>query len=138
MLEKVLAHMRNWFVTRAVRDTYKIEGGSLELPFLKEGQYFRIIGSVFNDGVYCYDGNLALMDETFTGVVWAMAIPPAVIELAGKIAEWEDKNAATIHSPFVSESFGGYSYTKAVSSSGQSTATWQAAFRSELNRWRKI
>lgn len=138
MLEQVLTHLKNWFVKRIERGTFTIEGGSVELPFLKDGQYFRIVGSLFNDGVHRYDGDLALLDETFTGTVWALAIPEAVHNLVGKIEEWEEKNADTIHSPFVSESFGGYSYTKATSSTGQSAATWQNAFRTELNRWRKI
>lgn len=138
MLEQVLAHLRNWFVKHIERGTFVIEGGGIELPFLQDGQYFRIVGSLFNDGVYRYDGELTLLDETFNGLVWALAIPPAVIELVEKIKEWEVKNAETIHSPYISESFGGYTYTKATSSSSASAATWQSAFRSELNRWRKI
>ena len=138
MLEQVLAHLRNWFKVRAVSGAYVVEGGGISLPFLQEGQYFRIVGSLFNDGVYRYDGELTLIDEEFYGNVWALAIPPAVIDLAKKIEEWQEKNAEAIHSPYVSESFGGYSYTKATSSTGQSAATWQSAFRAELNRWRKI
>ena len=56
MLEQILMHLNNWFlVPDGVReDTYTIEDGSIVLPFLIEGQYFRVIGSVFNDGLHQY------------------------------------------------------------------------------------
>lgn len=83
-----------------------------------------------------------LTDETFHGSVWAMAIPPAVIALSTDIDEWVEKNAEIIASPYSSESFGGYSYTKrnGTSANGSSNSVfgWQDAFRSRLNRWRKI
>ena len=138
MLEQVLAHLRNWFFVCAYSGTYTIDESKIELPFLKEGQYFRITGSLFNDGVYCYDGDHVLMDETFNGIVWALAVPPALIELVRKIEEWQEKNAEAARSPFASESFGGYSYTKATNANGQIATSWQSAFRTELNRWRKI
>ena len=40
-------------------------------------------------------------------------------------------------SPYQSESFGGYSYTKASASNGDQV-DWKTVFRSRLNRWRKI
>ena len=114
---------------------------------IKEGQYFRIVGSVLNDGVYCY-GNAELgEDEAFSGSVWAMAVPPAVIALSKEIDEWVKKNVDVITSPFSSESFGGYAYTKiggGVSRSGASKTgssggiDWRSVFGARLNRWRKI
>ena len=43
-------------------------------------------------------------------------------------------------SPYQSESFGGYSYTKASAGSSDSGEgiTWQKKFKSQLNQWRKI
>lgn len=131
MLEEVLSHLKNWFPVQIHTGEFGIENGSLALPFLMPGQYFRIVGSVFNDGLHTQEDELK--DETFNGAVWALAIPPALIELTKEIEEWTAKNS----SPYVSESFGGYSYTKATNSSGQ-PATWQDAFRTRLNRWRKI
>lgn len=54
MLEEVLRHLNNWFlVPDGIHlDTYTIEDGGITLPFLQEGQYFRVVGSVFGDGVY--------------------------------------------------------------------------------------
>ena len=141
MLETVLIHLKNWFVVpRGVHEgIYTIENGTLEVPFLQEGQYYRICGSVFNDGLHKYgDPADKLQNETFTGAVWALAIPKAVVELAAKIEEWQTKNGEAVASPFTSESFGGYSYTKATDSKTGAVATWETVFRSQLNPYRKL
>lgn len=141
MLETVLIHLKNWFVVpRGVHEgIYTIESGTFELPFLQNGQYYRICGSVFNDGLHKYgDESDILTDETFTGTVWALAVPKAVVELAAKIEEWQTKNGDAVASPFSSESFGGYSYTKATDSVTGSAATWETVFRSQLNPYRKL
>lgn len=107
---------------------------------IQPNQYFRIIGSVFNDGVYKYTDELVLNDEIFVGSVWLMAIPKEVVDLASEISAWIEKNSDAITSPYQSESFGGYSYTKASagSNSNSSGPTWQSIFASRLNMWRKI
>ena len=141
MLEAVLTHLKNWFVVPCGvhEGTYTIENSTLELPFLQNGQYYRICGSVFNDGLHKYgDIEDKLQNETFTGTVWALAIPKAVVDLAGKIEEWQIKNGETVASPFTSESFGGYSYTKATDSTTGAVATWETVFRSQLNPYRQI
>jgi hypothetical protein len=141
MLEQVLRHLNNWFLAPGGihEDTYTIQDGGVALPFLKNGQYFRICGSVFNEGLHQYPA-YALTDETFAGAVWSLAVPKAVVELAGEIAEWEKKNGAAAKSPYQSESFGGYSYSKSASVSSASGGIngWQDAFRSRLNDWRKL
>lgn len=145
MLEQVLTELRNWFRVRDDTDgihhgVYVIRGGSIALPFLSDGQYFRIMGSVFNDGLHRYGpGMEVLTDETFDGTVWALAVPGAVVELAGEIEAWREKYGAVMDSPYTSESFGGYSYTKA-SGAGDGTGSggWQAAFRARLNLYRKL
>lgn len=141
MLEAVLIHLKNWFVVPCGvhEGTYTIENGSLELPFLQDGQYYRICGSVFNDGLHKYGYTTdELQNETFTGTVWALAIPKTVVELSEKIEEWQTKNGEAVASPFSSESFGGYSYTKATDAATGAQATWETVFRSQLNPWRKL
>ena len=141
MLETVLIHLKNWFVVpRGVHEgIYTIENSTLELSFLQKGQYYRICGSVFNDGLHKYgDPADKLQNETFTGAVWALAIPAAVVELSAKIEEWQTKNGDAVASPFTSESFGGYSYTKATDSKTGTVATWETVFRSQLNPFRKL
>lgn len=138
MLTEICAELRNWFVVpNGVHiGTYTISGGSIApLDFLQEGQYFRIIGSVFNDGVHQYPAS-DLTDETFHGAVWAMAVPPAVINIATEIEEY-NKSDAWKASPYTSESFGGYSYTKATDANG-APISWKKAFSSRLNQWRKL
>ena len=138
MLNEICAELRNWFVVpNGVHiQTYTISGGSIApLDFLQDGQYFRIIGSVFNDGVYQYPAT-SLTDEVFEGAVWSMAVPPAVIDLAAEIEEYNKSDAGKV-SPFTSESFGGYAYTKATDASGAPIG-WQKAFASRLSKWRKL
>ena len=138
MLTEICAELRNWFVVpNGVHvQTYTISDGSIApLDFLRDGQYFRIIGSVFNDGVHKYPAS-DLTDEVFHGAVWSMAVPPAVIDLATEIEEY-NKSDAGKPSPFTSESFGGYAYTKATDANGAPIG-WQKAFASRLSRWRKL
>ena len=139
MLEQVLMHLKNWFlVPGGIHEgTYTIEDGGITLPFLANGQYFRICGSVFNDGLHQYPAE-DLKTETFDGTVWALAIPQSVIELATEIEAWQKKNGDASVSPYQSESFGGYSYSKATDSASGGAVTWQSAFRSRLNAWRKL
>ena len=135
MLEQILRHLNNWFPVEIHRGTYTAEKGSIALPFLVSGQYFRIVGSVLNDGLYQYPA-ADLKDETFDGAVWALAVPPAVVELAGEIEEWAEKNGGA--GQYVSESFGGYAYTRATNKQTGQAATWQDVFRPQLNAWRRI
>lgn len=54
MLEQVLRHLNNWFLVEIHEGTFAVENGSIALPFLHPNQYFRICGSVFNDGLHQY------------------------------------------------------------------------------------
>ena len=138
MLTELCAELRNYFEVPNGRHfgTFTISGGSIApLDFLQEGQHFRIVGSVFNDGVYQYPAT-SLTDEVFEGAVWAMAVPPTLIALAAEIKAYKDSDAGK-PSPFTSESFGGYAYTKATDANGAPIG-WQKAFASRLNKWRKL
>lgn len=138
MLEQILRHLNNWFVVDVQPGDYTVEKGSITLPFLASGQYFRIIGSVFNDGLHQYPAT-DLMDESFTGYIWALAIPKAIFSLTDEISAWLEKYGEAVASPYTSESFGGYSYSKSAENTGNGAAGgWQAAFRARLNPWRKI
>ena len=157
MLTQLCQELHNWFdrgkgkyfgtITIGESGTIFCSNTTLEDTQIEplEGQYFRVIGSVFNDGVHQYpDPNMT--EETFEdGAVWLMAVPPAVVELANEIKDWQDKYGALdsgAMSPYQSESFMGYSYSKSsggsASGSNYSSATWQGAFANRLNMWRKI
>lgn len=128
---EICAEIRNWFCEDSDKHygKFTIENGNIvPSDFLLYGQYYRIKGSALNDGIYQH-GNESLRDEEFEGAVWAMRIPPSVIEIAEEIKEYETKNP---NNGFSGESWGGYSYTKKEDSS------WQSVFRRRLNPWRKL
>ena len=139
MLTELCGVLRNWFETDRISGTYTVENGSITLPFLQNGQFFRVVGSVFNDGVHQYP-DYAMADETFDGSIWPMSVPPALLCLGEEIKAWQEKNVDIAASPYTSESFGGYSYSKSTSGSatGAGMVTWQSVFKSRLNQWRKI
>ena len=142
MLTELCKEIKNWFEQRKYFGEFVVEDGHLTGNFsLQENQYFRIVGSVFNDGVYKFDDDLELEDETFDGAIWAMAIPSEVIALASEIEAWKNKYQSIdspAMSPYNSESFGGYSYSKSGSGNDDLSGTWQGAFADRLNHWRKI
>lgn len=137
MLEHVLRHLRNWFVREVYTGTFTIQGGSLDLPALVAGQYVRILGSAVNDGVYQHQQE-ELANETFSGEVWALSIPKSFLALVAEIEAWEKKNGSVAAGPYQSESFGGYTYTKATDAADGGAVTWESAFRRRLNPWRKL
>ena len=136
MLYALMKECRNYFPVKGATKsgTYKIEYGVVSGLDLLPGQYFLIEGSILNDGLHQVGDNVPLEDETFTGTVIPLAIPKAFLELADKIAEWNVKNEP---SAFQSESFAGYSYSKASGKDG-GQVTWKDAFRNEIAGWRKI
>ena len=141
MLTVLCKEINNWFEQKKYFGEFVVEDGQLTGDFsLQENQYFRIVGSVFNDGVHQYPAT-DLTDETFDGAIWAMAIPSEVIALASEIEAWKNKYQSIdspAMSPYNSESFGGYSYSKSGGGSSDLSGTWQGAFADRLNHWRKI
>lgn len=138
MISKIMHVCNNYFYVKGaqVSDTFTISKGAITLPFLTKGQYYKIVGSLFNDGVYCYGDGENLTDEEFDGTVYPLAPPKEFIDLCKSIKAYEDSDASTI-TPYKSESFGGYSYTKADGASGAGI-TWQEAFKVHLRQWRRI
>lgn len=137
MLTEVCAEIRNYFVKDIHNGTFEIVGGKIApLDFIQEKQYFRIVGSVFNDGVYKNTADLVLTDEIFSGSVWAMAVPPSVVALAEEIKKYNESDEAK-PSAYTSESFGGYSYSKATDENGAPMG-WKKVFANRLNKYRRI
>lgn len=149
MLSELCGYLRNWFERDKYIGDFTISNGVIngDKPInLLSGQYIRIVGSILNDGVYLYnpEGIEGLVDETFHGAVWSLAIPKEVVALDAEIDAWQSKyggvDSASL-SPFSSESFGGYSYTKSTSNTEESSSGlggWQSAFANRLSQWRKI
>ena len=83
LLDDMCAICRNYFTDDSAKHkgTFSVKDGVLSpLDYLAEGQYFRVVGSVFNDGVHQYPAP-DLTDEVFDGEVWAMRLPPAFLAL---------------------------------------------------------
>ena len=145
MLEELMRHLHNWFPRTKVRGTFRISGGALEgVDFLLAGQYYRIKGSIMNDGLHNY-GCDDLADETFEGEIWGLAPPRAFIELADEIELWRSKYAEALDSPYQSENvIGVYSYTTksggsgSGSGSGDGGISWQSHFKARLNPYRRL
>ena len=140
-LTDLCAELNNHFEQLRIYGEFEISNNSIDLSDynVHEGQYIRIVGSVFNDGVYTYPfpPDETFVDETFNGSVWAMAVPSAVIAKMEEINQWLEENQSALNSPYQSESFGGYSYTKKSGDEGDN-ANWQSHFHKTLDRWRKL
>lgn len=146
-LEQILWHIHNWFdyETIPVRGC-SIDGGSLPASVhIPNGALYRIQGSLFNDGLHQHPSD-DLADETFSGTVTVCAVPKALMDLSDQIADYMDEtgqaDSEARKAKFQSESFGGYSYTikgdSRSNSASDGLSGWQAAFRTDLNPWRKI
>lgn len=143
-LENVMRSVNNRFeVSRIKASSCEISGGSLPCD-MQSGQWYWIEGSVFNDGLHQHPAE-DLTDETFEGVIVLLAPPKAFLALADKIEAWETANddamRKAMSTPYSSESFGGYEYTirdGITGGNGGGLSGWQAAFASDLNRWRKL
>ena len=144
MLTNLCQELKNWFdrYQPHIMGKITISGGKITnqtfIDAVQDQQYFRIRGSVFNDGVHQYKADYTLNDEVFDGIVSLMAIPQEVVELATEIDDWNKKYGEVVLSPFSSESFGGYSYSKGSVGGSGNAGSWQGAFADRLNRWRKI
>lgn len=151
MLTQICQELRNWFdrglpkysgIIHIADGVVTVDG---ETPSLQTGQHYRLIGTVFNDGVHVWGADDLTPENDVDATLWEMRVPYNVIDLANDIAAWQDKYGrvgSENMSPFSSESFNGYSYSKASGGSstggGGSTVDWRSAFASRLNRWRKI
>jgi len=147
MLSEICHEINNWFEKLVIVGDITIENGNITndkfLEKIQNNQYFRIVGSVFNDGIYKYTGEAItdLANEVYHGGVWLLAIPKEIITLSDDIDAWKAKYAtadSVAMSPFTSESFDGYSYSKSAGGESGGGTSWQATFASQLNKWRKI
>jgi len=165
-VEALCAETHNYFDTHREFGIFTIKDGVISLPFLEIGQFFRIVGSKWNDGVYIYDGQFIvrsktweeltdktwesikdkswgdlvehdLVDESFRGAIWAMNMPRAFLDLSREISVYCESEMAK-PSPYQSESFAGYSYTKATNASGVADNSWQNVFKTKIDRFRKM
>jgi hypothetical protein len=145
MLNEICGHLHNFFDARdgeyidRTAGTFTISSGVISplSSSLIAGQYIRIVGSLLNDGIYLLPSNFtvsSLVDETFTGAIFGLAIPRDLVTLDTEITAYVAANPAT---GYVSESFGGWSGTKATGANG-APLSWKSVYAARLNRWRKM
>lgn len=131
----VMKHIKNFFpdTSKQMSGRFVVSSGAVDpFPSLLDGQYVLIEGSILNDGVW-NGGFTTLRDEEFNGVVTPLKVPHDFVMLVGEIESWIAENGSN---PYVSESFGGYSYTRATGSHG--VQSWSEVFATRLNAWRKL
>ena len=150
ILDELCGYLNNYFLYEPVpkhchSGTFTVSNGTIQCDFLQDGQYFLITGSVFNNGVWKYPAT-DMTDEVFEGKICEMAVPKAIVNLLSEIEAWNAKygTADSVNfSPFVSESFNNYSYSKGTRSNGGSSTstsplTWKDVFKDRFIRWKKV
>lgn len=150
MLNTICAEIRNYFTFEKDKHfgDFAIVSGAITPSFDIPTDYIRIVGSHKNDGVHKRgDSGFNLVDEgEFHGAVWVMSPPKDFLALVAEIEAWQAKNGgldSQAMSPFNSESFGGYSYSKSsggssASGSASGAASWVAAYNGRLSIYRRI
>lgn len=103
------------------------------LDGLAPHQYYKIEGSIFNDGVHM--AGETLVPEKFYGTVQPMRVPKVFEKLAQKITDYDD--VAPGGGRYVSQSFAGWSGTMATGSDGL-PVDGVTRYRKEINQWRKL
>ena len=147
MLDEICAEIKNYFTFEKdihIGD-FSIVNGSITPALEIPTNYIRIVGSHMNDGIHLVSDHDLVDESTFHGAIWIMSPPIAFLSLAEEIASWQAQNGSVdsvAMSPFTSESFGGYSYTKASGSSANGVSgagvDWKSAYAKRLNVYRRI
>lgn len=149
MIGEICAEIKNYFtydIDKHIGD-FVISNGQISPVVDFPTNYIRIIGSRLNDGVHKVSDftTKPLQDEAFHGAIWVMSPTSAFLELVAEIEAWQAKNGgvdSNAMSPYQSESFGGYSYSKSGGGSSDggasSVPTWQSTYASRLKAYRRI
>ncbi len=142
-ITRICTLLHNFFTDKdhIFYNNYNIHNNILNFNFIKYGQYFRITGSVFNDGVYCNipEDLKRLKDETFKGAIWLMNVPADFIRLCEELEMFNAKIAELSGNfrGYSSESWGGYSYNLPTSAPSY-MQDWQNKLKQAMNSYRKI
>ena len=162
-----MREVNNFFEITAEEGEFTLSDGVIKLEdnYLLN-QFIAVTGSKLNNGIYLIaeitlegDGDIKyfytlesangieddnISDETFTGIIYGLAVPKDFIALVGEISKTVNPPAEeglnfgpTPGTGIVSERFGSYNYTLATDKNGM-PATWQDLFRNKLNKFRKM
>lgn len=141
-IETVLKECNNFFYRTKEVDRFTIADGNIEvIGTYLVGQYIRISNSMANDGIYKIESIVdskifitGLIDETFEGTIYGLAIPKSFINL---VTDIETYDSGKTKSNTTSESFNNYSVSYAKDKNG-SPLQWQGIFKSELDTFRQM
>lgn len=140
-LTKICARLKNHFLRDKYEGTFTIVTGTAPISSLVDGQYFVIVGSSVNDGVFQNTAAslAALKPETFTGRIWSMGVPVDFAELCEDVTAYEAKVAelSLLDKGYASESFGGYTYSL-QSSAPAYMQDWLKRINTGMAMYRKI
>lgn len=143
MITEVCAEIRNYFSRPEDRHIgrFSVVNGAIFPSLVLPTDYIRIVGSRMNDGVHRVSDNDLVDEGEFNGAVWIMSPPKAFLDLVKDIARWDAKYGdidSVAMSPYNSESFGGYSYSKGGGTSSGGALDWKTAFSGKLNVYRRM
>lgn len=148
MLGEICAEIKNYFTFKDDKHfgDFAIINGQIAPSFDFPTDYIRIVGSHLNDGVHKISDADLVDEPEFHGAIWIMSPPADFLALVSEVEAWQTKYGSVNSenmSPFQSESFGGYSYSKGSTGSGASAGrssvpTWQSTFASRLKIYRRI
>lgn len=144
MLTEICQYLHNYFDYERHYGDISIIGQSVfcdgkEIE-IESGQYFALFRQRIPLGVFQKN---ELTDKTFTGAIWLMDVPKAILDANTWAEQWKVKNMGVdndANSPFQSESFGGYSYNKGTNKNGKAGASIfdNAQFAAMLAPYRKL
>lgn len=144
MLTELCRTLNHYWKIADYTGNYALTDGVLTLPseaapVVGQSLYIRgllndAVCSVVSvgDGTATITSDTALASDTIKYVA-LLAIPPAMKAISEEIADWQLKNGA---SAYVSESFGGWSGTKAQGANG--VQTWQEHFQQRLLPYKRL
>ncbi len=142
MLGEILRHNKKYFNTKQLIAEFEISDNAIDLKgeiVPKVGQYVLIQSDLnfavckvlsSTDTTFVLEGTL--VDDT-TKSICLLSVPPSLVSLAVDIASFNDANKG---SALVSESFGGWSGTKATGKNGM--LTWQEKYADSLKPYRGV
>lgn len=135
-VEAVMRECKNYFERGYKDGVFTWRSGTLENT--PKAPFIFVSGSAA-DGVYRLSPSgkpevkETPFDESFPGRVWKLYPPDSFLSLCEEISSFEAKNPA---GAMQSESFGAYSYSRGSGAHG--ALTWQEAFASRLNPFRRM
>ena len=131
----VMRHVNNFFLREAVEGVFSVSGDGVLSPAV-DAPFIAVTGSTWHDGLYDSASDMKTgHEETFEGTVWALSPRAKFLALCKEIEAYVAKNPTGAP---VSESFGGYSYSRGTSGQGGGAITWREAFSDALRPYKRM